>query len=186
MIRLSISCYLFLGYTEGISCKRREVVTTGKVIMTALVASHSIVKWGGWVEDHQAELTENLVGNAGFDRQIAESAIRYLVDRLAMRLVQERGCSREEADYYVALGFDFLAEIRDNPGMSLGPTLDADVGWHNLILYTGEYASVCAVLVGHFVNHIPSDIPGFSTVPKECCGKKCHSDACTSSSDNGR
>jgi hypothetical protein len=144
----------------------------------------TIERWNEWIVRHCEELVTHLVESIPFDLAIAESAIDHLTSRLACALVKDRGCSREDADRYVALGLNFLEEVANNPGQSFSPTPDADIGWHMLMIYTGEYAAVCQVLVGRYVHHIPNDIPGRQSEAKcfSCTDHHCENDDCR----NGR
>lgn len=57
-----------------------------------------------------------------------------------------------------ALGF--LAVVADSPGVSYSPSPLVDIGWHNFILYTREYAEWCTNAAGRFIHHTPFDEVG--------------------------
>ncbi|MFC8314189.1 glycine-rich domain-containing protein [Gordonia sp. NPDC057258] len=54
----------------------------------------------------------------------------------------------------------FLTLIAKNPGVGFSPSPLVDIGWHNFILYTNEYASWCQATAGRFIHHSPFDEEG--------------------------
>ena len=135
--------------------------SSGRIVVTTVFSpAASITRWDSWVVEHREALVTHLMKVIRFDQATAESAIDHLIGRLTRRLVKERGCTREEADRYVALGFSFLERVANNPNGVFSPTPEADIGWHILMIYSGECEAVCQVLAGRYIHHIPNDIPG--------------------------
>lgn len=54
----------------------------------------------------------------------------------------------------------FLELIAHNPGVGFSPSRLVDIGWHNFILYTREYAQFCQGIAGRFIHHAPFDEVG--------------------------
>lgn len=54
----------------------------------------------------------------------------------------------------------FLTLIAKNPGVGFSPSPLVDIGWHNFILYTNEYAAWCEANAGRFIHHSPFDEEG--------------------------
>lgn len=54
----------------------------------------------------------------------------------------------------------FLELIAHNPGVGFSPSRLVDIGWHNFILYTREYAQFCHRIAGRFIHHAPFDEVG--------------------------
>lgn len=96
---------------------------------------------------------------------------RDLVDvelfrRLATRVAAEHpDVDSDLAERIVDQALAFLAAAAGKPGEGLSPSKLVDLGWHQLILSTKEYASLCDRLGGAFIHHVPDDAPGGSPAP---------------------
>lgn len=51
----------------------------------------------------------------------------------------------------------FLKACADNPGQSLRPSRAVDIGWHEFILNTADYAAFCQHVAGRFIHHQPAE-----------------------------
>lgn len=75
------------------------------------------------------ELLNRLCGRLGYDHDEARNAWIELLRFLTV-------CSKSER--------------------SLAPSKRIDEIWHEVILYTREYATICSEVCGHFIHHIPT------------------------------
>ena len=94
-----------------------------------------------------------------------------LWNRLVLRITKDAEF-REKiggADQQTAIDFagrilnqavGFLGLIARNPGVGFSPSPLVDIGWHNFILYTREYAQFCDTTAGRFIHHTPFDEVG--------------------------
>lgn len=80
-------------------------------------------------------------------------ALAYKNDHVIDRLVGEYELGREEANVLFADTLKFLALTEG--GIKLSPPARIDLGWHNFILHTREYAEFCQSCFGHFIHHEP-------------------------------
>jgi len=79
-------------------------------------------------------------------------------DTLLARLEQQLGYSNDEARIAWAELQRFLF-VCGQADESLSPSKRIDEVWHEAILHTRDYASLCIALCGHFIHHIPMDKP---------------------------
>ncbi|WP_371605073.1 hypothetical protein OG345_41745 (plasmid) [Streptomyces sp. NBC_01220] len=89
-----------------------------------------------------------------------------LFGRLTNRLVKDEGLDRDLAERIMTDALAFLAACGKNPGASLGPSEQVDLGWHTFVLYTAPYAEFCERVAGRFLHHSPADEPGVTYEPK--------------------
>lgn len=80
-------------------------------------------------------------------------ALNYENDRIVSRLVAEEGMSVAEATQLFADTLKFLALTEG--GVKLSPPARIDLGWHNFILHTRDYAEFCHSCFGNFIHHEP-------------------------------
>lgn len=143
--------------------------------MSAVVASvQAEVEWAkNWFRDNRDSLIAYITESCSFlEHDYIKVATMHLWNRLVDRLAKEHGIDRDTAEQHQAAGLAFLRSGRQNP------TAFEDVGWHNLLHYTAEYPAVCQVLVGHYVHHLPNDVPGFNMEAAGCdngtsCANNC-------------
>ncbi|MGJ6966078.1 glycine-rich domain-containing protein [Streptosporangium sp. G11] len=83
-----------------------------------------------------------------------------LFDRLTARIAVDHPEHAHQADVIMEQALAFLATCAANPGVGLGPSDTADIGWHTFLMYTREYAEFCQRVAGRFIHHAPDDIPG--------------------------
>ncbi|MEV0701671.1 hypothetical protein AB0I53_27675 [Saccharopolyspora sp. NPDC050389] len=83
-----------------------------------------------------------------------------LFDRLCRRITIDEGLDREFADRIMDQALAFLGACAEFPGNRLAPSKPVDIGWHTFILYTKDYARFCQRVAGHFMHHVPQDVPG--------------------------
>lgn len=80
-------------------------------------------------------------------------ALNYQNEQVIARLAEEGAMSLEEARQLFNDTLRFLALI-DN-GFKLSPSARIDLGWHNFILHTRDYAIFCDRHFGAFIHHEP-------------------------------
>ena len=95
--------------------------------------------------DTKSTSLESLTANA--------QALKYRNRAVADRLVREYGLSEEEAEVLFQDTIKFLA-LTGN-GMKISPPARIDLGWHNFILHTRDYAAFCQECFGYFIHHEP-------------------------------
>lgn len=78
--------------------------------------------------------------------------------RLIMQLVIEHsGMTGDEAARIVNQAVAFLKTCVDHPGQHLRPSRKVDLGWHQFILNTVDYAEFCQRVAGYFIHHVPDE-----------------------------
>ena len=82
-----------------------------------------------------------------------------LFDRISHRLAHDEDISPQLADRILDQTLAFLGTCATTTGARLSPSDLVDKGWHTLILYTREYATLCDRLAGRFLHHNPDDQP---------------------------
>ncbi|MCS7479166.1 glycine-rich domain-containing protein [Umezawaea endophytica] len=86
-----------------------------------------------------------------------------LHSRLTRQLITEHdGMTGDEATRIVDQAVAFLKTCIDNPGKHLRPSRKVDLGWHQFILNTVDYAEFCRREAGYFIHHVPDE----STSPR--------------------
>ncbi|MFI9008861.1 glycine-rich domain-containing protein [Actinosynnema sp. NPDC053489] len=79
-------------------------------------------------------------------------------NRLTRQLINEHaGMSGDEAVRIVAATVAFLKACADNPESHFRPSLRVDLGWHQFILNTVDYAEFCERVAGRFLHHVPEE-----------------------------
>ncbi len=86
---------------------------------------------------------------------VAPRLFRQLSDRVAA----ENLVDREYAERVVDQTLAFLAACAADPDSTHAPSHTVDLGWHAFLLYTKEYALFCRQIAGHFIHHVPDDMP---------------------------
>jgi hypothetical protein len=79
--------------------------------------------------------------------------LNYRNPLVEKRLVDEYGLSPEEAAELFQDTLKFLALVGN--GVRIAPPAKIDLGWHNFILHTRDYAEFCEKCFGYFVHHEP-------------------------------
>ncbi|NRQ32082.1 hypothetical protein HII36_09555 [Nonomuraea sp. NN258] len=82
-----------------------------------------------------------------------------LFSRLTARVSIEHDTPVEEAERIMDQALGFLYTCALNPGAALTPSPQVDLGWHQFILHTRDYAAFCEAVAGRFIHHTP-DEPG--------------------------
>lgn len=81
-----------------------------------------------------------------------------LRSRLTVQLINEHsGMTGDEAARIVDQAVAFLKTCVDHPGLHLRPSRKVDLGWHQFILNTVDYAEFCQRVAGYFVHHVPDE-----------------------------
>jgi hypothetical protein len=81
-----------------------------------------------------------------------------LRSRLTGQLINEHaGMTGDEAVRIVDQAVAFLKTCVDNPGQHLRPSKRVDLGWHQFILNTQDYAEFCQRVAGYFIHHAPDE-----------------------------
>jgi hypothetical protein len=81
-----------------------------------------------------------------------------LHDRLVRQLINEHdGMTGDRAVRTVGQAVAFLKTCVDNPGRHFRPSRAVDLGWHQFILNTQDYAEFCQRVAGYFIHHVPED-----------------------------
>jgi hypothetical protein len=81
-----------------------------------------------------------------------------LRSRLTVQLINEHDAmTGDEAVRIVDQAIAFLKTCVDNPGTHLRPSKRVDLGWHQFILNTKDYAEFCDRVAGYFIHHVPDE-----------------------------
>ena len=77
--------------------------------------------------------------------------------RLRLQLVGEHSISVAEADHIITDTISFLTVCAANPQRQFRPSKQVDLGWHQFILNTHDYADFCDRIAGRFIHHVPDE-----------------------------
>lgn len=77
--------------------------------------------------------------------------------RLRLQLAAEHSISITDADRIVTDTISFLAVCAANPEEQFRPSRQVDLGWHQFILNTHDYADFCGRVAGRFIHHVPEE-----------------------------
>ncbi|GGP36773.1 glycine-rich domain-containing protein [Saccharothrix coeruleofusca] len=93
---------------------------------------------------------------------VKSPAERLISDVLRSRLVQQlinehAGMTGDEATRIVDATTAFLKVCADNPNGHFRPSRRVDLGWHQFILNTTDYAEFCERVAGRFLHHVPEE-----------------------------
>src|SRR4051812_42735932 len=81
-----------------------------------------------------------------------------LRSRLTRQLINEHdGMTGDEAVRIMDQAVAFLKACIDNPDKHLRPSRKVDLGWHQFILNTKDYAEFCQRVAGYFIHHVPDE-----------------------------
>ncbi|MFD0200173.1 MULTISPECIES: glycine-rich domain-containing protein [Saccharothrix] len=79
--------------------------------------------------------------------------------RLVRQLLNEHaGMTGDLAVRTVNQAVVFLKTCADNPGKHFRPSRAVDLGWHQFILNTIDYADFCEDIAGYFIHHVPDEV----------------------------
>jgi hypothetical protein len=81
--------------------------------------------------------------------------------RLRRQLTAEHSLSVVEADQIITDTISFLTVCAADPHQPFRPSRQVDLGWHQFILNTRDYAAFCDRTAGRFIHHEPDEF----TVP---------------------
>ena len=71
------------------------------------------------------------------------------------QIIEESGLPLMEADRIISDTLSFLAVCALRPCGRFRPSKKVDIGWHQFILNTIDYAEFCRSLAGRFIHHVP-------------------------------
>jgi hypothetical protein len=77
--------------------------------------------------------------------------------QLRNQIMKDHGLTVMEADRIITDTLSFLAVCAQNPCNQFRPSKKVDIGWHQFILNTREYAEFCQRVAGHFIHHVPDE-----------------------------
>jgi hypothetical protein len=77
--------------------------------------------------------------------------------RLRLQLAAEHGTAVAEADRIITDTISFLTVCATNPHQQFRPSRQVDLGWHQFILNTHDYAEFCDRVAGRFIHHVPDE-----------------------------
>jgi hypothetical protein len=77
--------------------------------------------------------------------------------RLRLQLAVEHGITVTDADRIITDTISFLAVCAVNPHHRFRPSQRVDLGWHQFILNTHDYAEFCDQVAGRFIHHVPDE-----------------------------
>lgn len=85
--------------------------------------------------------------------RVSVAALNYKNPQIVARLVEEYDMTADEAQELFDDTVKFLA--LSGGSLKLSPTARIDLGWHNFILHTRDYAAFCQTSFGGFIHHEP-------------------------------
>lgn len=77
--------------------------------------------------------------------------------RLRLQLTTEHSITVIEADRIITDTISFLTVCATNPHRQFRPSRVVDLGWHQFILNTHDYADFCDRAAGRFIHHVPDE-----------------------------
>ncbi len=77
--------------------------------------------------------------------------------RLRIQLAAEHSISVTEADRIITDTISFLTVCATDPHEQFRPSKLVDLGWHQFILNTHDYADFCDRVAGRFIHHVPEE-----------------------------
>lgn len=77
--------------------------------------------------------------------------------RLVGQLTREHGISISDADHIITDTISFLTVCAAIPEGRFRPSKRVDLGWHQFILNTQDYAEFCDRVAGGFLHHVPDE-----------------------------
>jgi hypothetical protein len=77
--------------------------------------------------------------------------------RLRLQLATEHSITVVEADRIVTDTISFLLVCAAGPHEQFRPSRQVDLGWHQFILNTHDYAEFCERTAGRFLHHVPDE-----------------------------
>ena len=96
-------------------------------------------------------------GRISMSVEAAMAAVAMLdLASVKRKVVEEKGWSKEIADYAELRYRRFLCMHLLDPRLILVPPPDIDVFWHQHILFTRAYAGDCERLFGRYFHHSPA------------------------------
>lgn len=83
-----------------------------------------------------------------------------LFDRLTARIAADENIPLSDAERVMEQALAFLVACALNPGASLSPSEQVDVGWHTFLTYTRDYTEFCRRVAHRYIHHVPAGTPG--------------------------
>ncbi|MEU0878880.1 hypothetical protein ABZ345_09800 [Lentzea sp. NPDC005914] len=77
--------------------------------------------------------------------------------QLRLQLTSEHSMNVTEADRIITDTISFLTVCAASPHRQFRPSRQVDLGWHQFILNTHDYAEFCDRLAGRFIHHVPDE-----------------------------
>ncbi|ANZ42335.1 hypothetical protein BBK82_46890 [Lentzea guizhouensis] len=77
--------------------------------------------------------------------------------RLRLQLAVDHSINPIEADRIITDMLSFLTVCAANPHQRFRPSRQVDLGWHQFILNTHDYAEFCERVAGRFIHHVPDE-----------------------------
>ncbi|GHH53804.1 glycine-rich domain-containing protein [Lentzea cavernae] len=77
--------------------------------------------------------------------------------RLRVQLAAEHSLTVAEADRIITDTISFLTVCAADPHQRFRPSRQVDLGWHQFILNTQDYATFCDRAAGRFIHHVPDE-----------------------------
>ncbi|WP_434446329.1 glycine-rich domain-containing protein [Lentzea sp. E54] len=77
--------------------------------------------------------------------------------RLRQQIAAEHSITIIEADRIITDTISFLTVCATNPHKQFRPSKQVDIGWHQFILNTHDYADFCDRTAGRFIHHVPEE-----------------------------
>ncbi|MFD4638863.1 glycine-rich domain-containing protein [Lentzea sp. NPDC058436] len=77
--------------------------------------------------------------------------------RLRLQLTSEHSMTVIEADRIITDTISFLLVCAADPHSRFRPSRQVDLGWHQFILNTRDYADFCDRVAGRFIHHVPDE-----------------------------
>lgn len=71
------------------------------------------------------------------------------------QIMEDRGLPFLESDRIISDTLSFLTVCALNPCNRYRPSKKVDIGWHQFILNTRDYAEFCERVAGRFLHHVP-------------------------------
>jgi hypothetical protein len=110
--------------------------------------------------------TDNSLAEADGINSATDTAAmpRLYRDRVVHRIHKEHDVTVDQAALLVTEAEKFLRYCATATEPA-SPSPAVDLAWHEMILYTKEYADYCSRLAGRFIHHSPSDETGKTYAP---------------------
>lgn len=96
-----------------------------------------------------AALSERATGRSLISPELYQCLVR--------RIVLNQATSEDLAERIMDQALAFLGACAREHAEPLAPSEPVDIGWHQFILHTREYAAFCQRIAGRFLHHVPTE-----------------------------